>query len=249
MSASPALAAQGDAEVRFVHAVPGVGTATVSVGGKEAGEVGFGETSDQIPVPAGPSDLELVAPGGVELTATEELDPARGYLVAALATEDGAELRLFRDQPAAEGGALLRVIHAAPELGDADLTVDGEVVSEQAAYNSGTGYLDLQPGTYEVAAEAPGSGEAVVSEDVQLAAGTSDTVLVVGSRGEQTRMVVVEDDVAAPTGAPQTGLGGLAGGGPDWLAAIIASIAAGALGLLGVSLASRRGRLRRLPTR
>lgn len=223
-----------------MHAVPGVGEATLAVGGHEIGGAGFGEATDQVPVPAGPAALELSAPDGVQLSADQDLKAGRSYLVVALTTDQGGELRIFRDRGAKANLARLRMIHAAPELGEANIAIDGEVVAKDAAYTDATDYIELQPGEYQMDVESPETGETVLVDRVPLASGTSDTALVVGSQGEQARIVVVEDDVAAPGGAPETGLGGLAPreDGPNWALAIVA--AALAAGGAGVLIARRR---------
>ena len=90
----------------------------------------------------------------------------------------------------------------------------------------------------------PSSGKPVIApKQVPLAAGTASTVLVVGSGGERLRPVLVTDSQAAPTTAPETGLGGLAPqpGGPDWVLAALAAVATGVLGL-GAQLIARRRR-------
>ena len=234
LTAIPVGADSEDSSVRFVHAVPGVGEATLAVGGKEIGAAGFGEATDRAAVPAGPATLELSAPEGVKLTAGQDLKAGRSYLVVALTTDDGGELRIFRDRGAKANLARLRIIHAAPELGEADFTIDGEVIAKDAAYTDATDYIELQPGEYQVNVESPKTGESVLADTVPLASGTSDTALLVGSQGEQARIVVIEDDVAAPRGAPETGLGGLAprDDGPNWTLAIVAAFAAGGIGVL-----------------
>ena len=234
LTAVPAGAKSGDSSVRFVHAVPGVGEATLTAGGEGVGTAGFGEATEQMTVPSGNTALELSAPDGVELSADQDLEPGRGYLVVALTTDDGGELRVFRDRGAKANLARLRMIHAAPELGQANFTIDGEVVAKDASYTDSTDYLELEPGDYEVKVESPKTGETVLAGNVPLASGTSDTALVVGTQGEQARVILVEDDVAAPQGAPETGLGGLAphDGGPNWPLAIVAALAAGGAGVL-----------------
>ncbi len=200
----------------------------------EIGTAGFGEATEQVDVPAGESTLGLAAPDGVELSADQELEAGRSYLVVALTTDGGGELRIFRDQGATAGVARMRVIHAAPELGDADIAIDEEVVAKDAAYTDATDYLQLEPGDYRVDVESPKNGDVVLSDDVSLTSGTSNTALLVGSQGEPARILVVEDDVATPNGAPETGLGGLAPReqGQDWVAAIAAALTAGGFGLL-----------------
>jgi hypothetical protein len=218
--------------VRFVHAVPMVGTAQVTVAGESVGDAGFGEATDLSQVPAGKAPITVTAPGGVKLTADESLDAGKSYMVVAMAKGKSAELRLYTNRSATPGDAWLRMIHAAPELGEADITLGGKMVAKGAGYTADTGYQKLTPGTYEYAIEDPASGDAVLDGDVPLAAGTADTALVVGSGGEQARVVLVEDDVAAPGGGPHTGFGGLAGeGGPNWLLAALAGLGAGLAGL------------------
>ena len=234
LTAIPVGADSEDSSVRFVHAVPGVGEATLSVGGQEIGGAGFGGATDQATVAAGPTTLDLSAPDGVELSADQDLKPGRSYLAVALTTDDGGELRIFRDRGAKADLARLRMIHAAPELGQADFAIDGEVIAKAAAYTDATDYIELQPGEYQVDIESPKTGETVLVDTIPLASGTSDTALVVGTQGEQARVILVEDDVAAPGGAPETGLGGLAPeqNGSDWTLAIVAALAAGGVGVL-----------------
>jgi hypothetical protein len=234
LTSAPAGAADGTSVVRFVHAVPGVGDASLEVSGHAVGTAGFGEATDQVSVPAGDSTLDLTASGGVELSADESLRAGQSYLAVALTTKKGGELRVFRDRGAAAGLARLRIIHAAPELGDADIAIDGKVVAKGVAYTDATDYLQLQPGDYRVDVESPKNGDVALSDNVALASSTADTALLVGTQGEPAAIVVVEDDVAAPKGAPETGLGGLArrDAAPDWIAAMAAALAAGGFGLL-----------------
>lgn len=243
LTAAPAAASTGDSTVRFVHAVPGVGDATVTVNGQEIGTAGFGEATEQATVAAGPADFELSAPNGVELSANQDLAPGKSYLAVAMATDKSAEIRFFEDRDAKEDVARLRMIHAAPELGDADLAVDGKVIAKGAAYTDATDYLQLEPGDYRVTVKSPKTGEAVVAGTAALPAGTSDTALVIGTQGEQAMIMLVQDDEAAPATAPETGLGGLAragSDGPDWPLAAFAALAAGILGLGGHRLTTRR---------
>lgn len=240
LSASPALAAFDDAQIRFVHAVPGVGVATLSDGDQTVGDADFGEASDLVAVPAGEAKLRLEAPDGVELSSDRKLAAGGSYTVVAMKTKDAAELRLFENRDAKPGVARLRMIHAAPELGDADLAIGGKTVARDASYTDETDYLQLDPGDYKLSVKSPMTGKPVLADELPLAAGTSDTALIVGSQGEQTRVVLVEDDVATPAGAPATGFGGLATAedAADWPLALAAALGAG---LTGLAAFARRG--------
>lgn len=246
MTAAPASASSVDSTVRFVHAVPGVGDVTLSVNGTEIETAGFGDPSDQVTVPSGDDSFEVSAPDGVKLSAEQNLAPGASYLVIAMKTDKSAEIRFFKDRDAKAGVARLRMIHAAPELGDANILLDDKVVAKGASYTDATDYLQLDPGDYRITVANPKNDETVVAGTAPLAAGTSETALVVGSQGEVAKIMLVQDDVAAPGAAPETGLGGLArtdGTGPDLPLAVLAALVAGLLGLGVVRLRTRgRGR-------
>lgn len=249
VSAGSALAA---ATVRFVHAVPGAGPATLSVAvdgeGVSGSPVSFGNAGARLEVEGGSAKL-TVAPaerGDALAKADEEFEEDGSYTVVALANEDGegAQLRIYSDEEPEAGEARLRAIHAAPELGDPDLRAGDRVVAESLAYADATEYADVPPGTYDLAAtRAGGSGGALAEKrGVPLTAGTATTAVIVGSGGEQTRIVTLSDGTAAPDGAPGTGFGALAGndGAPRLLVALLFALGAAAVGAAGWSVARRR---------
>ncbi len=227
-------------QIRFLHAVPGVGEATVTADGEQVGSADFGQVSAPTSVPAGKTRLVLKAPGGVTLTKTQRLADGASYTIVGLATANAAEIRAYRNEGAVAGQARLRMVHAAPELGDADLALDGKVVAPNAGYTDATQYWTLPPGREELTVQAPGSDEmALGMRSLPLTAGTATSAFVVGSGGERVKVVLVDDATAAPSAAPQTGLGGLAGqddGGPNWALAVAAVLAVGG----GIALLRRR---------
>jgi hypothetical protein len=221
--------ALADSQVRFLHAVPMVGEATLSADGQPVGSAGFAEVSDPVTIASGPTELVLEAPGGVTLRANERLADGASYTIVAFAKGKAAELVSFRNGDAKPGKARLRMIHGAPELGEADIQVDGKVVAEGAAYTDATRYWGLEPGRSEVAVLDPATGEeALPMQEIPLVAGTATSAYVVGSAGEATRAVLVSDATLAPAAPPETGLGGsYAEGGPNWLLALAAALAVG----------------------
>jgi uncharacterized protein DUF4397 len=242
--AAPA-AAFGDAQVRFVHAVPMLGKASLAVDGHEIGQAGFAQATDFASVPSGNARLVVSLDGKPVLRARRDLADGGRYSVVAMAAKP-AELRIFRDDAAAAGVARMRVIHAAPELGMPDLAVDGKVVTRRLAYTKATPYWGLPPGTHTLKVTSPSGRSVVAPDQLPLAAGTASTVLVVGSGGERVRPLVLTDAETAPGSAPQTGLGGLAQSpGPNWTLAAIAALAAGAAGLGAYRLLARRRHLPR----
>jgi hypothetical protein len=232
--------AQAPAQVRFVHAIPGVDEATFTAGDAEAGSAAFGQATPFADVPAGGAKLKLQADGGT-LETDEQLQAGRSYTVIALPKGRSGELRLYPDGTPKPSTARLRMIHAAPELGNPDFSLNGELVSQGAAYKEATAYWDLQPGTYRAVLSNPETGDpAVPPEQVPLAAGSTSTLVVLGSRGEPVQTLLLTDGTAAPATAPQTGLGGLAEDGPSWPAAALAALLAGVAGAAAYLLLGRR---------
>ena len=247
--------ASASASVRFVHAVPGAGPATLNVTVEGAGvsgsPVSFGSVGDPLEVGEGDATL-TVAPGdgGDAIADAEEpLEDGRNYTVVALPrqTGDAAQLRIFEDGKAKPGDARVRAIQAGPELGEPDVRVGERPIAEKLGYADATDYVDVAPGTYDIAVtRAGGEGGALASEDgVALTAGTATTAVIVGSRGQRTRILTFSDGTAAPPGdeGPATGFGGLAGDGgtPSRIAfALLFGLVAAALGAATWTLASRR---------
>jgi hypothetical protein len=236
-------AAPDTAKVRFLHAVPGVGEASLNAGDAEVGSATFGKATPFAEVPAGDIALNLEADGGT-LEADEQLQAGRTYTVIALAQGPSGELRVYPDGTPMPSTARLRMIHAAPELGSPDFSLNGEVVSQGTEYKEATAYWDLQPGTYRAVLANPETGDpAVPPQQLPLAAGTTSTLVVLGSRGEPIQTVLLTDGTAAPETAPQTGFGGLGDDGPSWPAALLAALLAGAAGgAAHVVTGRRRGR-------
>lgn len=229
-------------EVRLVHAVPGAGPARLTAGNASTGAVGFGQVSGETKVPDGDVTLRLQGATG-DQTLAQTTKTLRGgrYTVVATKEGSGARLMVYRDRVGKKGRAALRVIHAAPELGKVNLDADGKAVAKGLSFGDEIAYRDLEPGAYTLEAMRPsGKGGALATKsDVNLEAGTSSTAVVAGSGGRPTTIVVASDAAVAPTKAPQTGFGGLHGG-PPWVAALLAALAAGTLGGAGYRLVARR---------
>jgi hypothetical protein len=193
--------------------------------------VGFGEASMYGRAPNGKVTLALVSQGKRLALLTRTLSDRRYTVVATL---DGKKvvLDLYEDGRAQPGTAEVRAVHVVPEADAASFWVGKQ---ELGVIDKGqaTGYKKVKPGDYGIAMaapEGPQGGVMAQASDTNLAAGTASTAYLVGSAGEKTRFVVLEDQVAVPVEAPATGLGGLAGDDPPWLAALLAALGAGALG-------------------
>ncbi len=239
--AAPA-SALADAEIRFVNASPGAGaTDLVREGSTVADDIAFGEASDYAPVPDGNAALS-VSPG--DANSDQDLADGGRYTVIANGSD---ELTVIEDGSATGGAARARVVNAAPELGNVDVSADQEALASDLGVDEASEYVRIDPGTYDLEATKPGGGGSplVESSGVPLTAGTSTTAVVAGSRGERLRFIVLSDSTAAPGGAPQTGLGGLAGdGAASWPVIAVSALAAGALGAFGWMLVGIRRRER-----
>jgi hypothetical protein len=231
------------AEVRFVHAVPGADGAVLSAGGARTGAVRFGEVSGYADVRDGRVELRAVPAGGGRALATSTESLRNGhYTVVAEREGEEVSLRLYADGRPRSGAALIRVVHAAPELGEVAVGAGARQIARRLEPGEAGSYVSLDPGSYDLKAMRPGSDDALASQaDVALVAGTATTAIVVGSGGEALRFVLARSGAAAPSEAPGTGLGGLDGGAP-WALAAASGLAAGVLGGLLYAAAWRRRR-------
>ena len=233
-------------EVRFLQAVPGAPDAQLELrsdrGPAEAlPAAGFAKETGYGEIPAGTVTLTLSA-GNQRLARTSErLEDGGRYTAVAVPGRDAAQLRIYRDGEARASTARWRMVHAAPEIDAAEAVFDGRGAG-MLDPGDATDYEPVEPGPHRLALRNPkGEGPLVQDSDVALVAGTAQSAYVLGSGGEPTRFVVLEDDAATPTAAPDTGLGGLSQqpeGGNPWLAVLAAALLAGTLG--GV-LHARRG--------
>jgi hypothetical protein len=237
--ALPAASAMASASVRLVNARGGSDpvSLSVTVGGQKT-PVGaattFGQAGELTTVPAGEAQLALTGGSGssASVSVQKTLTDGDSYTVIAVPKgSNGYALEVLPNGKASAGTSKLRMLHAAPELGSPDVRLGDRTIAQDVKFRQATDYLQVDPGSYQLALTKHGGGSAVLKTQVSLAAGTSTTVVVAGSGGSAARFIQVNDDTVTPTGAPHTGLGDLArGGGEPWLAALIAALLAGAAG-------------------
>ena len=185
------------AVVRFVHAVPGVGQATVTVndgsGAQQVGKVAFGQSTRWSSVRSGAFRWSLA--GGGKTLATGTTTVGNGaYDLVVLEQGSGVRLGVYKAEAGTPGTSLVRVIHAAPELGSPQLTVDGKVAVKSLAYTKATPYVQMTPGMHALGADRPGSSTPVVSmSGMTVQAGKSYSAVVIGTRGQRVRIVTLVD--------------------------------------------------------
>lgn len=188
--------------VRFVHAVPGAGTATVVLtegsNATSAGSIAFGQSTKFASVRTGHFAWRLTE-NGKSLASGSATVGSGAYTAILLAKNSGVSLGLFKDQPGVPGKSLIRVIHAAPELGSPSLKFDGQVADSRLDFTAATPYLTVDPGVHSFAAMTAGRSAPILAGKVSLQNDVSYTAVVVGSRGEQVRIVTVTDKGASLT--------------------------------------------------
>lgn len=98
---------------------------------------------------------------------------------------------------AQEGDARVRILHASPDAPAVDIYVNGAEAVSDLAFSEITDYLELDPGSYDVAvypASAGGSGDPVIEATVTLAASTDYTVAAAGALASIEPVVLTDDN-------------------------------------------------------
>lgn len=179
-----------EASLRVAHLSPDAPNVDVYVDGDAVLEdVPFRTVSDYLELPTGDYPVEITAAGDAETVVfDEELTVPEGDFTAAAIGELAEEnqpfaVEVYEDDLSDPGeDARVRLIHAAPDAPNVDVTVDGEPLFEDVAFGAaGTvevpadDYtLEVRPATSEV------DGEVVATFDVSPEAGTVYTAFAVG---------------------------------------------------------------------
>jgi hypothetical protein len=197
--------------IRFVHAVPGVGTATVDVntgnGEQDVGSIGFGQVTKFAGVRSGSFRWTLKGAGKVLATGTSTVGNG-DYDIAIVDNPagSGVKLDLYRSASAKPGTSLLRMIHAAPELGAPMFMLDMHTLANRLPYTRATPYFSIMPGVYRLSAMKPwlmkpGDPTLLNAKGVRFSPGVAYTAITVGSRGQRVRVVRMIDR-GAPLSRP-----------------------------------------------
>jgi hypothetical protein len=200
--------ALASALVRFVHAVPGVGTATVDVntgsGEQDIGSIGFGQVTPFKSVKSGQFKWTLKSTAGKALASGTSTVGDGVYDIVILDKPTGVTLGVYKSASARPGTSLVRVIHAVPELGSPMFMLDMHTLASRLPYVSATPYFALTPGEYSLSAMKPwamkpGDPTLVDVDGVHFKSGVAYSAIAIGSRGQRVRVVRLVD-----RGAPLT---------------------------------------------
>src|SRR6266705_3598886 len=96
----------------------------------------------------------------------------------------------------AQSPAFVRVIHASPDVGTADVFVDGAKLLSSFQFGSVTGYAAVPAGPHKVqiALVGKGTGGAVITETLAVSPGTAYTVAAVGTKATGLSLKVFIDN-------------------------------------------------------
>jgi hypothetical protein len=178
--------------VRFVHGVPGIGRATLAIDGRPVGSLAFGQVSVWHSLRSGRFTWTL-SRGATRLAAGTATVGSGAYDIVLLQRSRTVFLGMYPAQAGRPGRSLIRVIHGAPEFGSPALSVDGHTAVASLGYTQATPYLALSPGTHRLAAIRPGTSTSLLSATVTLRPDVAYSAIVLGTRGEQVRVVEVVD--------------------------------------------------------
>ena len=141
--------ALGKALVRFIHAVPGAGTATIKVntgqGDQNLGSIGFAQVSSWRSIRSGSFRWTLTGAGKVLASGTSTVgDGVYDIVVLDKPSGIGVQLGVYKAQGGRAGTSLVRIIHAAPELGTPMIHVGAHIADRMLAYQSATPSVNPQ---------------------------------------------------------------------------------------------------------
>lgn len=102
--------------------------------------------------------------------------------------------------------AYIRVIHASPAVGTADVFVDGNLLLSSFAFGSVTGYAPLPAGPHKVqiALVGKGIGAAVITETLNVQQGVVYTAAAIGSQANNLSIEVFVDNNFLSPGQAKT---------------------------------------------
>ena len=104
--------------------------------------------------------------------------------------------------PATASSSFVRVIHASPYVGTADVFVDGAKLLSSFAFGSVTGYVAIPPGPHNVQIALVGKGinASVIKETLSVNPGLAYTVAAIGDKPTNLSLEVFVDNNVLSTG-------------------------------------------------
>lgn len=230
--AVPALAQDGQAQVRVAHLSPDAPSVDVYVNGAPVPElqnVPFGTVSPYLTLPAGSQQVTVYPAGDTSqpvIDASVDLAGGSAYTIGAvgLVSDGSLTAQVYEDDLSApsEGNAKVRAVHAVPDAGAVDVVpAGGEALITGLEFPNASDYAEVPAGTYTLNVNAAGTDQTLITADATVEAGTNYSVFAIGSAeaGNLSLLPVVDSAMMMP----DTGGSVL----PGRLAAISAALALG----------------------
>lgn len=196
--------------LRVWHNSPDAPAVDVVVNGQTAlAGVPFGTISQYLPLPAGSYDVRINVAGTTTSVFSGTVNLARGeaYTAVALGSVAGTGapfgVQVLRD---ATSGALVRVLHASPNVPAVTVYVNGQRAIQRLGTLQSSGYLPLDPGTYTIAVSLAGrpASQAALRARITVTDKTRVTALARGllnGRGVARLQLATQRDIdVAPQG-------------------------------------------------
>lgn len=179
----------GQALVRFVHALPGAGAVDIYTDGQlTIAGLDTGEASGFVAMPAGEHALTVTQAGDTTVLWEQALNAgANSAQTLVAATGEPLEFQVYQNDvaPLAAGSARFTAIHAIPDGPAVDVVLaDGRPVVSGLNFGQVYGTLDVPAAAYEMAVVPAGEGvdaAIVPAEAFSLNAGVSYILLVYGT--------------------------------------------------------------------
>ena len=212
--ATSALAADGMARARVVHASPDAPAVDIWVNGSVAfSNAPFKGITNYAELAPGSYQVQVSPTGATEpivIDATLDLAADTDYTVVAVGELANIEPLVLIDNNAAPaaGKAHVRFVHASPDAPAVDIAVTGGPVLFSNIPFKGTGdYLPVDAGTYDLEARLAGTETVALSvPGVTLEEGNVYTIFAMGLAGGEPALTAVPSvDASYPTTLPVTG--------------------------------------------
>lgn len=194
----------GSSSVRVWHNSPDAPNVDVSVNGTRVlTAVPYDARSPYLPLPAGTYKVQISVTGTSTVVFEGDIttQPGESYTAIAQGSVTGKG-EAFRVQVLedATSGSLLRVLHASPNVPAVTVYVNGQPAIKRLGTLKATGYLALEPGSYNVAVALAGQplSKAVLKAKLDLADKTRYTALARGllkGKGARTLEVASQGDI------------------------------------------------------
>lgn len=182
--------------LRVLHAVPDAPNVDIYVNDEMiAKDLGFGENTPYIRVPAGKHHISLYVAGTKDspvLTNSLVVVPNSATTVAAAGTLDTIGFLAIPDSPMSipSGKAMVRFSHLSPNAPAVDITLpDGTVLLDDVSFKELTSYIAVSPMSYTLQVRPAGTSEVVLSvPNVRLQPNTAYTVYALGFAGREPEL-------------------------------------------------------------